>query len=156
MVCWGLWNRRHKWLWDKANGSAFGVLAAARKMLGDWKETQIPAVQIKQRGGVRSWEKPSTGWVKINVDTAIFGDSIGCGAVIRNADGSFLGARCRRIEGVWSPREAEAIALKEALSWIMALQYEMCVFETDSKVLVHACNGDRGESRFGTIVDDCV
>lgn len=68
----------------------------------------------------------------------------------------FLGARCRKIEGVWNPREAEAIALKEALSWIMALQYDMCVFETDSKMLVHACTGDRDESMFGTIVDDCV
>lgn len=61
MVCWGLWNRRNKWLWDKANGSAFGVLAAARKMLGDWKEAQIPNIQSRQMGGVRRWEKPSTG-----------------------------------------------------------------------------------------------
>lgn len=28
-------------------------------------------------------------WVKINVDAAVFGGSIGCGAIIRNADGIF-------------------------------------------------------------------
>lgn len=25
MICWSLWNRRNNWVWEKANGSAFGV-----------------------------------------------------------------------------------------------------------------------------------
>lgn len=41
---------------------------------------------------------------------------IGIGCVIRNEHGGFVGARCRTVEGNWSPREAEAISLKEALS----------------------------------------
>lgn len=35
IVCWSLWNRRNKWVWDHANGSAFGVHAAARTLLAD-------------------------------------------------------------------------------------------------------------------------
>lgn len=67
-----------------------------------------------------------------------------------------MGALCKKIEGVWRPKEAEAIAMKEALSWIIALQYEKCVIETDSKMLVQACNGAMDYSFFGTLVDDCV
>lgn len=63
------------------------------------------------------WEKPSPGWIKVNIDAAVFQDNtIGCGAVIRDAQGGFMAVRCKKIEGRWRPREAEAIALKEALS----------------------------------------
>lgn len=41
MLCWSLWNRRNKWVWDKVNGSAFGVMAAARNLLRDWREAQV-------------------------------------------------------------------------------------------------------------------
>lgn len=32
-----------------------------------------------------------------------------------------------------SPREVEAIGLKEALSWVKNLGYKSCVFETDAR-----------------------
>lgn len=41
MLCWDIWNRRNKWLWDRANGSIFGVCAAAMDLLRDWKEAQV-------------------------------------------------------------------------------------------------------------------
>lgn len=31
MYCWSIWNRRNKWVWDKANGSAFGVKSRCTK-----------------------------------------------------------------------------------------------------------------------------
>ncbi|XP_074374105.1 uncharacterized protein LOC141714486 [Apium graveolens] len=105
---------------------------------------------------MRKWEKPNEGWIKVNVDAAVFQDSIGCGAVIRDAQGVFMGAFCKKVEGAWRPREAEAIALKEALSWIAELGYGSCVFETDSKELMQACKKAPGESHFGTIVGDCL
>ena len=48
------------------------------------------------------------------------------------------------------------MALKEALSWVMAKGYNHCVFETDSYELATACNGRLGEAYFGTIVMDCI
>ena len=83
-------------------------------------------------------------------------NSIGCGAVIRDEQGMFRRAMCKKMEGVWRSKEAEAIALKEALSWIIELQYERCVFETDSKTVVQACKRAPDQSFFGIIVDDCV
>lgn len=111
----------------------------------------------QQVAAARHREKPNAGWLKINVDASVFQDgNIGCGAVVRDAQGQFRAAMSKKVEGKWSPREAEAIAFKEALSWIIKLRYGNCVFETDSKTLVQACNGASGDSFFGTIVDDCT
>lgn len=75
------------------------------------------------------------GWVKINVDDAVFSDinCIGVGSVIRDECGTFVRARCRRIEGLLNPREAEAVGLKETLSWVKNLNFKKCVFKTDAK-----------------------
>lgn len=52
--------------------------------------------------------------------------------------------------------EAEAIILKEALSWAKELQLDWWVFETDSRQLLDACKGKQGAGYFHTIVSDCV
>lgn len=36
------------------------------------------------------------------------------------------------------------------------MQYDSCIFETDSKSLADACNGKSGEAYFGTIVLNCL
>ncbi|KAL8157102.1 hypothetical protein AgCh_001987 [Apium graveolens] len=86
LVCWNLWNRRNKWVWDK-----------------EWRST-------------------------------------GTGMVIRNEYGQFLRARNHKLQALYSPREGEAIGLKEALSWVKNFGYRRCVFETDAKELAEALN----------------
>ncbi|XP_074363078.1 uncharacterized protein LOC141703448 [Apium graveolens] len=156
MVSWGMWNRRNKWVCDRENGSAFSVMAAPNYLLKEWREARIRDVGGRKEGGARKWEKPAEGWFKINVDATVFQDNIGCGVVIRDAQGEFMGAMCKKVEGAWTLREAEAIALKEALSWIFEMEYEKYVFETDSKAIAHACKKAPGEPFFGTIVGVCV
>ncbi|XP_074377753.1 uncharacterized protein LOC141719275 [Apium graveolens] len=128
-------------------------------LLQDWREAQKNGrkASTKIASGVRIWNSPPEGWVKINVDTAIFQDgSIGIGSIIRDSSGQFLSARCRKMVGAWQVREAEAISLKEAMSWVKEMNINHCVFETDSKSLAAACNGKPGEAYFGTIVLDCI
>lgn len=132
---------------------------AATALLRDWRAAQAEVTVRSLQGdqGNRTWMKPEVGWLKINTDAAVFQDgSIGVGAVIRDSQGCFIGAGCCKVEGAWSSREAEAISMKEALSWIINRAYNQCVFETDLKSLVSACNGYPGEAFFGTLVLDCV
>lgn len=49
-------------------------------------------------------------------------------------------------------QKAEAISLREMPSWITELQYDHCIFKTDSKHLVVTCNGRPGRDFFGTII----
>lgn len=51
-------------------------------------------------------------------------------------------------------REAEAVSLKEALSWIKPWGTSKCIFESDAKILLDAFQGRRGKSIFDTILED--
>lgn len=128
-------------------------------LLQDWREAQEAGRKAKSQSAadVRIWTKPPMGWVKVNVDAAVFQDgSIGVGSVVRDMYGQFLSARCRRVNVAWQAREAEAIGLKEALSWVKTMNITHCIFETDSKTLAAACNGKPGEAYFGIIIQDCI
>lgn len=159
-LCWSLWNRRNKWVWNKVEMSVFGTKNVALNLLADWKRAQQDKVKYKLglSPSSRRWQKPQVGWAKINIDAAIFlhNNAIGVGGVIRDARGSFVRAMCQQMEGIWHPREAEAISLREVLSWTKRHGFTRCVFETDSKLLADAYNGGRGNSYFHSIVNDCV
>lgn len=50
--------------------------------------------RIRGEVGDRIWTPPAEGWVKINIDAAVFlNETIGVGAVIRDDHGRFVGAR---------------------------------------------------------------
>lgn len=160
IVCWNLWNRRNKWLWDKVSTSEFGVQSTASSMLNEWRKCQQEKKACKpgSMSSVRRWNPPPQGWVKINVDAATFTESgnVGIGCVVRNENAEFLCARSQKIEAQLYPREAEAEGLKQALAWAIALGLKNCIFETDAKVVVDAVKVVAGRAFFHTIVLDYV
>lgn len=70
------------------NGSVFGVLAAARNLLHDWREAQLEAkssVRHELVHNLRTWKKPTDGWLKINCDASgIVNGRVGLGCVVRD------------------------------------------------------------------------
>lgn len=75
-------------MWEKVNGSVFGVVAAARNLLHDWREAQVK-LQVSVLGEAtqtsKLWRKPSKGWLKINCDASgVMNGYIGVGCVIRD------------------------------------------------------------------------
>ncbi|KAL8113302.1 hypothetical protein AgCh_020567 [Apium graveolens] len=160
LVCWNLWNRRNRWVWDRVNVSEFGVQALVMNMLHEWKQKCAEGKRqgIGTDGSLKIWRRPQHGWVKVNTDAALFleWDSTGVGNVIRDEHGQFIRARNHKLQALYSPREAEALGLKEALSWVKELGYKRCVFETDAKELVEACRSAQGNTYFHLIVLDCI
>ncbi|XP_074378240.1 uncharacterized protein LOC141719767 [Apium graveolens] len=162
MICWALWYRRNKWLWDKIVVSAFGIKSMALNMKSDWNKVR----ELEAKEGMQTqrrdstWCKPPAQWVKINTDAPcdINGGWTGLGCVARDDNGHFIRARSKRLQTGHQPRIAEAISLKEALSWTKQWRSRKCIFETDAKSLVDAITGSKdnqGRSTFDTIVDDC-
>lgn len=67
-----------------------------------------------------SWVRPHGNTIKVTVDAAVFSDRVeyGIGLVARDGTGQLVEAKTRSYAGVVSPEFAEAMAVKEALSWI--------------------------------------
>lgn len=129
-------------MWEKINMSVFGVKQMAIGLLSSWTRANTQEARHQNRPAVqaRKWCKPDTGWIKINIDAACFPGSefVAVGCVVRDAGGIFLGARSNIIRGARSPREAEAMSMREALSWVKDWRVNNCVFESDSKLLIDA------------------
>lgn len=106
----------------------------------------------------QQWKQSTVGWMKVNVNAALFIEtgSTGLGSVARDTSGRFLKARSLCYEGLRVPREAEALGLKEELSWARDSNYKRCIFETNSQTLAMACKGRRGRSYFDTLVMDYI
>ncbi|KAH9670971.1 reverse transcriptase domain-containing protein [Citrus sinensis] len=135
MICWRIWIHRNDKIWNQKNGS---VLQLAH--------------------GAVSWEKPEFGWVKCNVDAAVFASQgrIGLGCVIRNSEGEFLAARCVGRHGAFSAREAEALGIREALSWLKEYKLPCVIVEMDCLQVFQALTeGFSGPNGFGLIIEDC-
>ncbi|XP_017239320.1 uncharacterized protein LOC108212100 [Daucus carota subsp. sativus] len=159
LLCWCLWFRRNKWVWERNNMSTFGIKSLAVNMLTDWRkaleqgERRTGGVQVQQR----QWSKPPAGWLKVNIDASCRqgNEWIGAGCVVRDEEGRFVRARTTVVRGRAYAREAEALSLKEALSWMKTWRHNKCIFESDSKVLIDAIRAGQGKSIFDTHVEDC-
>ena len=105
MICWRIWVNRNNKAWNNTASSVCQILNSAGQFLYQWQAAKQQVFDInddthKLVHGALCWEKPKFGWVKCNVDAAVFTPQgkIGIGCVIRNSQGGFLAARC---VGVW-------------------------------------------------------
>ncbi|KAL8107520.1 hypothetical protein AgCh_024073 [Apium graveolens] len=117
-------------------------------------KNNVVLIDDKSGEGIKAWLK------KEIVGNEDFQSSVqaripGLGCVIRDEVGAFVKARSNVLRVNMQAREAEALSLKETLSWTKTFRSSKCIFESDSKMIVDAVNGNRGASMFDTIAEDC-
>ncbi|KAH9710588.1 DNA mismatch repair protein MLH3 [Citrus sinensis] len=121
MVCWKLWLNRNDKVWNGHNEHAQNLVIAAGHYLFQWQEAKrknfIIVEQVQLGHGSMCWAKPPLGWFKCNVDAGVFSSQgrYSFGGVIRDYGGGFVAAKCQSFSGLFRPREAEALAVREAL-----------------------------------------
>ena len=96
--------------------------------------------------------------IKVNVDAALFPeeDKFSFACVARNDQGHAIEAITCCKQGVTSPEMAEAIGVKEALSWIKRKSWQRVIVETDCLTVVQALRSPVSmDSYFGSIISDC-
>lgn len=80
----------------------------------------------------KKWNKPPDGWIKINIDDAMFNEGfVDIYCIMRDSNMNILRAKSGWIEGIWKPGEEEALSLEDALSWTKSLNLRHCIFKTD-------------------------
>ena len=104
-----------------------------------------------------AWTQPLMGWVKANVDAAIFQNQgrIRTGCIVRDSAGAMIMARTMNIMGAYLVRKARAMSLREAITWLKRKQVDKCIIETDSTQVIVALNDTPKQSLFHLIIDDC-
>lgn len=162
VLCWAIWRARNDWVWTQKPSTVNRVVAAAKQYLTQWTLAQSRSstalLQPQYDGdGASFWVKPQPNTVKVSVDAAIFKEreEVGFGLVARDSDGMLIEARTVVHYELVSPVLAEAMAVKEALSWIDTRQWSGVTLESDCLVVVQAIRSKTPmRSRFGVIVTE--
>ncbi|XP_074374501.1 uncharacterized protein LOC141714903 [Apium graveolens] len=158
-----LWKNRNDRVWKQHSLGSKEVVESAKFVLNQWRYVQDKSFNhylgyVTQDDGHEHWHLPQIDRVKVNTDTAIFEGSM-CYShafVARDHHGQLIEARSRCLQGTIAPEIAEAIEMKEALSWIKEMQYSNAEVETDSLQVVQAIRSSiTSSSYWGRVVDEC-
>ncbi|XP_060969989.1 uncharacterized protein LOC115713780 [Cannabis sativa] len=162
-LCWAIWSARNDFVWQKKVVNADRIVVLARGYLDQWTNAQNTLIESSWSGfqtgdGVEQWSAPSENSIKINVDAALFedGTSHRIGMVARDHHGFLVEGRTEHFQGAATPEVAEAIGVREALSWIKKKNWQQASIETDCLMVVQALrNSIKMLSLFGQIIDEC-
>ena len=113
-----LWTNRNNIVWRNSDWNAGHILAIAGSSLKQWKDAQqmlnpsAPNTSHSTKNVTR-WIKPMAGWLKMNVNAAVFNARglIGLGWVLRDAARKFKAAKASPLLMQISPHEAEALVM---------------------------------------------
>jgi hypothetical protein len=148
MMLWTLWWRRNQRCWNDKIPTIFDVLRRANDALHEWATAQKRNQPMGSTSSAHyQWIKPATGTIKCNVDTACYKeDKVYCvGMCMRDEHGNFLKAYTIKKHGTPVIAEAEALGIREALTWIKNNYEEATTIEVESDCLqaVQAINAHK-------------
>ncbi|XP_023926391.1 uncharacterized protein LOC112037770 [Quercus suber] len=104
---------------------------------------------------LQNWKPPTGQLYKLNFDAAVFANGPGIGAVIRNAAGDVMAALSIRGAAVNDSEEAEAVACRTALEFVIDAGFSELIIEGDNVMVMSAVSSlSPNWSRLGVIYDD--
>ncbi|KAM7484997.1 hypothetical protein LguiA_001006 [Lonicera macranthoides] len=150
--------------WDGVSSSACmivnrtGIILAKYRLANEAAKAAVAAPGAAPEAALRCWIKLSIGTLKCNVDASICSDPIGMeyGGVIRDENGQFVVVVQGAFAGHFSPLIAEAVGLREVLTWIKDQGTHLVTIEFDGNLLIDALNSDDDiMSSVCIFVNDC-
>ena len=97
------------------------IKKSVEDLLKQWrhaKESQSVQDHRRIATSVARWTRPETGWIKCNIDVAIFNQEgyMGYGWVIKNEEGIMIALKNGVMNGLLDPTMVEARSCRKALS----------------------------------------
>lgn len=145
MVAWAIWNNRNDIVWKQKGKEFTEIVTSTNQILNDWKYAQDRSFDhslgfITQAEGDRCWTKPKECKVKVNSDAALFEDSnlYSYAVVARDQDGQMLEPFSSCKQGNINPELAEAVGIREALSWVKGNGWSEVEVESDRLIAFQA------------------
>ena len=125
-IAWTTWKQRNAQVWTGHGLPNSTAMQQGLDFVREWQHAKRNLITSSPTQTVAPfyWSRPDHGWLKCNLDGAIFEDScqVGVCGVIRNEVGAVVHAFSRVFPGCFTPVEVEALALHEALHRILRLQ----------------------------------
>jgi hypothetical protein len=94
-LLWSVWKNHNDWVWNRHRLRSQTIFSLSRRLANDWNDAKVVDSQVVARvQSVPQWVKPPVGFLKCNVDAAIFSEDrkTGFAAVLRDASGNFVAA----------------------------------------------------------------
>lgn len=163
-VLWGVWFFRNQKVWENKVVNAAVAMGWSAKTISEWREAKgkraLPVVNnLSTRTPVFvKWVKPVIGSLKLNVDAAVkLGEStFQMGLVLRDHAGTLVLGKTVCKTMVSSVFEAEALAVLEGLQWLLTLQHDIVVIESDSLLTVRALHcPEENVLEVGNVLEAC-
>ena len=133
MIVWALWQRRNDIIWNNKTKPPIDVVNQATQLLEDWKLTKSKETTStpEQTNHLGKWSISVIGTLKCNFDASLFTNPhrSGYGCVVRDNNGSFVSGMHGSISGKFTPLMAEALSVREALSWLKGVQLQHIIIE---------------------------
>lgn len=163
IICWLLWKNRNDAIWKQKSMDSSEIVNSAFSIINQWKSVQDKNFDrflafINPEDGDEQWKKPENNSVKINSDAALFEEPsrYSYAFVIRDHCGNLVVAFSKCKYGRVSPEFAEAVGIREALSWIKRKRHKNAVLESDCLQVVQLIrNSFFSFSYFGKVIEDC-
>lgn len=125
MICWEVWRNKNAIVWHQKGEKFDRVVASAKLTFSHWSSDQDKSYDhflgfMTQYDGKEHWECPGNGKLNVNTDAPIFMDSIrySFSMVVRDQKGELFEAKSSCRQGTIDPILAEAMGIREALSWV--------------------------------------
>ncbi|KAM0898703.1 hypothetical protein ACQ4PT_021767 [Festuca glaucescens] len=156
VTVWVLWHARRKAIHEGIYQSPLSTNCFVERFLSDLH--LIAPVQTMVRAKDTrgpAWILPLAGMAKVNVDAATSKNSAksAIAAVVRHADGTFLGASSVVLFGITDPETLEAMACREGLSVAADLLIRRFRLATDCSNVVRSVGGE-GWGSYGHVVQE--
>lgn len=138
---------------------------SAYHFLHHWQEEQwarvASDVHIVPHGAAIVWSPLPSGWLKMNTDAAVsaIGGHAGLAWILRRPDLSVVAAAAIPIARVLNVELAEALTIREALSWLKDNHFSNVYLESDAQqvmVITAIHNSELVHSELGLIASDCM
>ncbi|XP_031097101.1 uncharacterized protein LOC116001361 [Ipomoea triloba] len=158
-LCWSIWKSRNDLLWNTKPWTPSEVVRRAVLLAEEWNTLFAAPGNLLINGSEHAIDPGINDGVIIHVDAAVFSDREEgyVSAVVHGSDGGYLAARNCSVRSLRNPILAEAMAVKEALSWAKDRGWHKVVLYSDCQLVCNLLKSSLPNNSYvGCIVRDCV
>lgn len=163
MLGWAIWKCRNEIVWRQKSIEALGVVELAKRPLINGGCAQDRNFDnylgyMTAADGAEKWRSPNIDTIKVNVHAVIFNSS-NCYSdafAVRDSHGNPVKARAKCTHWSITPETAEAVGIREVLSWIKDREWSKVELKSDFLSLIQVVRESSIMlSYFGRLIEEC-